>query len=57
MQLQIEGRVRTAAERLQRVRKQGQDLARLGIADKDAANQKLQATLQRTIKVCQYSLV
>lgn len=48
---QIEERVRSATERLQRVRRQGQDLTRLGLTDKEAANQKLQATLQRTIKV------
>lgn len=48
---QLRERVRANAERLQRVRKQGQDLTRLGLADKEAANQKLQASLQRTIKV------
>lgn len=51
MHTQIEEKVRSAAERLQRVRRQGQDLTRLGLTDKEAVNRKLQATLQRTIKV------
>ena len=50
--LQLEERAQSAAERLQRVRRQGQDLRQLGLTDKEAANQKLQATLQRTLTVC-----
>jgi hypothetical protein len=49
--LQLEGRAQSAAERLQRVRRQGQELTQLGLADKEAANQRLQATLQRTLTV------
>ena len=52
--LQLEERALSAAERLQRVRRQGQDLRQLGLTDKEAANQKLQATLQRTLTVRQF---
>lgn len=55
--LQLEERALSAAERLQRVRRQGQDLRQLGLTDKEAANQKLQATLQRTLAVCPSLLV